>query len=331
MNDVKEDQIEIRTFSTMDEIRGLAGFKENNPVNKDNYEQIIGDYLFRDEVNCCREKSAGHLCGEGHKWGFVARLKDKSISIVGNCCARDKFGAEAQIKIDRSKYLNEKKRRERFEQFANLLAEKNSTFIKLDLLEEQLKNSQNRVRDFLFSIGERTRRRLQDMARTSNNSVSVDVVNYKDYVDDHGHEKKERRVSPTRLGTLSGLGVIDDQSFKSLHSSISRIKLAFEKAEKITENSKVSELESLINIINDLERIENEVGNIKKEESSFFSNDMALLCFLVDEKAERYKSARVALELSGDPMGKDKAKNWLSEKEQAIKKALGADKIEIQY
>jgi len=46
-------------------------------------------------LGCCREKPNGQLCGEGHKWGFVAKLKDGSITIIGNYCARDKFGADA--------------------------------------------------------------------------------------------------------------------------------------------------------------------------------------------------------------------------------------------
>jgi len=68
-----------------------------------------------------------------------------------------------------------------------------------------------------------------------------------------------------------------------------------------------------------------------KEERFFFGNDFSLLCFLVDDKPERYKAARVFLERSGEVVGKDKAKSWLSEKEQEIKKTLNADKIEIQY
>lgn len=330
-DDTTEKPIEVRTFATMEDIRSLRGFEENNPVSKDNYDRIIGDYDFSDEVKCCREKSTGYLCGEGHKRGFVARLKDKTISIVGNYCAKDKFGADATIKADRSKYINEKRRRERFVQLDNLVAEKEIRLSKLEVLKEELRKIQERIKGFLDSLGEKTRRRLQDMARTANVVVSVHAVTYRDYIDEDGNKQKERSVSPQRLGSLNGLSVIDERSFQSLYSSMKEIKRAYDTAEAITGDIKISELEALVNAINDLDRIENSIGSLEKEEASLFANDLSLLCFLVDDKSERCKSARVALERSGDTVGKEKAKAWLSEKDQVIKKTLNADKIEILY
>lgn len=141
-DNTEKNLIEVRTFATMQEIESLLGFKEDNRINKDNYERIFGDYWFPDEVRCCREKTNGQLCGEGHKWGFVAKLKDGSITIIGNYCARDKFGADAKIKADRSKYLNEKRRRERLAQLEDLLADKEKVLKKLVLLKEELEKKQ---------------------------------------------------------------------------------------------------------------------------------------------------------------------------------------------
>lgn len=315
----------------MDEIRLLSRFRENNPVNKDSYERIIGDYWFPDEVKCCREEPNGQLCGEGHKWGFVAKLKDGSITIVGNYCARDKFGADAKIKADRSKYLNEKRRRERFAKLGDLLAEKDARIARLEVLGDKLKEIQERIRGFLESQGERIRRRLHDMARSSNPTVFVHAVTYRDYIDEDGEKRKERRTAPVRLGTLSGLSIIGEHLFQSLYSSMRAIKRSFDAAEAITEDVKNAELDLLINTISDIDRIEIEIGRVEKEERLFFGNDFSLLCFLVDDKPERYKAARVFLERSGEVVGKDKAKSWLSEKEQEIRKTLNADKIEIQY
>lgn len=326
-----QNAIEVRTFETMDEIRSLERFEENNPVNEDNYDRIIGDYDFAKEVKCCRETSIGRLCGEGHKRGFVASLKDSSISIVGNCCAKDKFGANVTIKADRSKYINEKRRRTRFAEWDLLAAQKEIRLDKLELLRGDLKAVQEEIKCFLDALGEKTRRRLQDMARTANVAISVNAVTYKYYIDEKGEKQKEIRVSPQKLGSLDGLSVFNDQLIRSLYSSLNKIKLAYIAGESITDEIKISELEALINSVNDFDRIETSIQDLRNELVRLFASDLSLLCYLVDDKSERYKSARVALERTGDICGKDKAKVWLSEKDQVLKDAFNADKIEIQY
>jgi hypothetical protein len=332
MTDNTEDNlIEVRTFATMQEIESLLGFKEDNPINKDNYERIFGDYWFPDEVTCCREKTNGQLCGEGHKWGFVAKLKDGSITIIGNYCARDKFGADAKIKADRSKYLNEKRRRERLAQLEDLLADKEKVLKKLVLLKEELEKIQDRVNNFSDSLGGRTLRRLQDIARTGSTTVFVDVITYREYLDEDGEKQIERRVAPARVGTLNGVSIFNEYSFQSIKSTMRAVKMAYEEAGSISGDIKTSQLESLTSSMADFDRVDSEAKKIQQEETSFFANDLGLLCFLVDDKSERYKTAQLVLEHSGESVGKDKAKNWLIEKEKEMKNVLKADKIGIQY
>lgn len=330
-DEVRDELVEIRTFALMDEIRLLPGFKENNPLNKDNYKCIVGDYWFPDEIKCCREESNGHLCGEKHKWGFVAKLKDNSITVIGNHCAKDKFGADAKIKSDRSRYLNEKRRREKITQLEDLRTEKTARLAKLEALSTLLKQIQTRTKDFLALLGEQTRRRLQDMSRSENSTVFVQAVTYREYIDENGDRQKERRAAPARLGALNGLTIIDEKIFKSMYSSIRVVRQGLEAIDSVTENTKTTELEYLVNTINDLGRIESEIGKIEKDENLFFNSDLSLLCFIVDDKSERYKAARVFLERSGEIVGRDKAKTWLAEKDQELKKKLTADRIEIRY
>jgi hypothetical protein len=315
----------------MEEIQNLPGFKSENPINKDNYAAIFGDYWFPDEVKCCREKPNGQLCGEGHKYGFVAKLKDESITIVGNYCAVNKFGADAKIKADRNKYLNEKRRREGFIRLGDLLAEKESRLSNLDALRVKAKQIQGRIKEFSGSLGERSIRLLQDMARSSNSSVLVDAVTYKDYIDEDGETKKERRVAPTKLGDLNGLSVFKEYTFQAIYSEVDGIKAAYVKAETISENIKTFELEALIAAIGNYDHIAEGVAEIEKDQNAFFNNNFLLLCFLVDDKSERYKAARVALEQSGETGGKEKAKTWLADQERTIREKIRADKIDIRY
>lgn len=324
-----DDLVEIRTFASMEEIRALPGFQEDNPINSENYRSIIGDYWFPDEVRCCREVAPSQLCGEGHKWGFVARRMDNTITLVGNCCARDKFGASSKIKADRAKYLNEKRRRERFSALADLLVEEHSMTSKLQGFEERLRNIQERVNIFLGSLGDRTSRQLQSMSRSENMAVMVRAVSYRDYVDEGGQKRRERSTSPKKLGALQGLSVVSDSSFQPLYSLIRTSRKALLNAKRVTDTIKTTELDALISSIDVGQRLELDVSKLEQEAARFFDNDFSLLCFLVDDRPERYRAARVYLERSGEPAGKERAKAWLLEREQAIKKEINADKIEI--
>lgn len=330
-DDTEDKPIEVRTFATMQEIESLSGFKADNPVNKDNYKLIFGDYWFPDEVKCCRQKLNGQLCGEDHKYGFVAILRDDSITIVGNHCANEKFGADARIKVDKNKYLNEKRRRERLAQLQDLLVEKETTLAQLVGLKEDISKIHENIKAFSALLGDQTRRRLQNIARTTNSTISVDAVTYREYIDDDGEKQKERRTVPVTIGSLKGTSIFNIYTFRAINESIRAIEQAYEKAEAITDDVKISEIDSLASSITDFDRVKSEVEKVKREEHAFFNGELGLLCFIVDDKSERYKTARVVLERSGETVGREKAKNWLLEQEKKMKNELEADKIEIKY
>lgn len=329
---VEDEHPEIRTFATMAEIRALEGFKENNGVTKENYERLFGDYDFpEEEAKCCFEKSNGVLCGEDHKWGFVALLKDKSLTIVGNVCVRDRFGEDAAIKKDRTRYLNAKRRQERKARLHELIAGKDAALGRLELLKERLAAIETRVQEFLSNLGDDTIRRLHNMARSANASVSVDAVTYKEYIDEEGHKQTERRVSPTRLGSFNGLTVLNDHTFSSVRNDIGDVLRAYARTEVLGDDDvKLSELERITATLGSTDRIADQIEKLERDVAAFLANDPLLLCFLIDDRTERYKAAKFALELSGKTGGKDRAKAWLTEKEQELRKTLNADKISIR-
>ncbi len=282
-------------------------------------------------MKCCFKKPNGNLCVELHKSGFVVKLKDETISLVGNKCAKDKFGADARIKVDRSKYLNEKRRREQFIQLGRLLADKSQRLVTLDALKERTKSVQHRIEEFLASLGERTARRIGDMARSGNTGVIVEAITYKLYKDENCNEKKERHVDPTRLGVFNGISVINQHSFASIYDSVRTINAAYEKASTLNdEHIKTSQLELITATLSRFDVLVQNIERLEQDEQAFFNSDLSLLCYLVDDKVERYKAARVVLERIGESASKDKAKVWLAEKDQTLKIALKAQKIDIR-
>lgn len=325
-----KNPIEIRTFGTMQEIADLNGYVEENPVSEANYERIFGDYWLEPKVKCCREKPNGELCNREHNFGFVAKLKDGSVTIIGNCCARDKFDADANIRKDRSKYINEKRRRDRLSQLSELLEEKEEILSKLDSLFDRLKTIQNRANDFSSSLENLTLRKIHEMAKTGRSSVFVDAITYHESRDEDGYIEKERRSASSRLGTLNGVSIFSDFTYQPSYSQINAIRRAFESASEIEGDIKTSELESLTGAISQHVSIAREVSNIEAEEAAFYKSELTLLCYLVSDKSERYKTAQLVLEREGEHVGKGKAKQWLVEQDAALREQLKADKIEIQ-
>ena len=51
----------------------------------------------REKVFCCVEKAKGQLYKHEHGKGWVAKKTDGTLTIMGNDCANDKFGADSKI------------------------------------------------------------------------------------------------------------------------------------------------------------------------------------------------------------------------------------------
>lgn len=323
--------IDIRAFESMQEVGGLKKFKENNPVNIENYKGIIGDYNFRDEVKCCREKSNGNLCAHEHKYGFVVRLKDNSVSIIGNVCAKKHFDASTKFRKDIKKYENEKRRLSKLERLKELLAKKKENIALIDSLRDKIKILRERNTIFLNSLGIRTAKKLQDNAQSKKTSVEVDVVKYKAYEDEYGEEYRDKQVTPARIGVLKGLSVFTDYVFRAIYHDMNEIIASYDEADNVSHDMKLSKLEKLTSAIAKIDKVKIDVLKIEQETSAFFDNDLTLLCYLTDDKSDRFKTARAVLELNGEKVGKEKAKSWLVGIDSKMKEALKADKIEIQY
>lgn len=322
--------IEIRTFASPSEIWDLHGFKHDNGVNRSNYLRLKGDYWFPDEVHCCFLKENGNLCNEGHKWGFVAELADGSFTIVGNNCAITKFGADSKIKADRTKYLNEKRRRERLASLADLLEQKDENLLLLEHKELELLKLKRSVKAFREKLGAQTGQQLIEMAKTGSSAITVLAVSYREYVDDAGEERKERSAASARIGNLSGIRIFNDHLFASIQSGIHAIREAYLAAAQIQNDVKISDLERITSELNSVGRIVEMVADATKEIERFFANDLTLLCFMTPDKSDRYKTARAVLDSQGTDVGKEKAKEWLNEKERELREQLGADKLEIR-
>jgi len=327
---VTEKNFEIRQFHTFEEILALEGFVNKQPITKEKYKKILGHYDFDFDVKCCLEKPNSRLCNHDHQFGFVVRLQDNSVSILGNVCAKNHFDADTNIRKDLFAYNREKRRQEKFERFYTLLADKDIALEKLKVCLNSIEEQESIVLDFYSELEPLLQNILINRSRDRSIAVYVTLTKYFKGEEKGGYEYIEKRSSPTRLGSLNSLRVFGSHYFSTAKHQLKKIRRAFERANNIQQAIKTSELEKLSVEIAAIENVDKLVDDTKIDVSSFFSNDLSLLCYLHPSPNVRFKTARVVLNRAGKECGKSKAKQWLIEKDLQIKHSNNADKIIIE-
>lgn len=321
--------ITVRCFESADEIRELKGYCEDNPLTKQTYRRLIGYYNLNEKLHCCLEKANGNLCRHEHGKGWVVEKQDGTFTLLGKDCANDKFGADPRLIKDIQHAMNTIKRQARLEKILIHLEKRAERTQALNELRANLDGLYSRAQAFLVEAGPQTSRRLLDMHRSRSPDVVVTMVKYREYVE-HGQTKQERSIFQHRLGALSGLAILARESYTPIYIAIGNILAAFIAAASLSDRPKKGEIDALVGRLDDFDRVTAQGRALLWNETQFLENKQELLCFLVDDRAERYKCARTAMHQLGIQGGKDQAKAWLSKCEEGLLASLGADRLEIR-
>jgi hypothetical protein len=324
-----ESSFQIRKFSSFEEIENLSGFHAENPITKENYDQLLGHYDLKIKLKCCR-KTAKSLCHTSHKFGFVARLKDSSVSIVGNVCAEERFGIDTDIAKHAKAYHQEKARQEKLERVRELLNDESKHMQALEVLTQELCSAERKISSILDQLPQAILENLKTRAKTRNTEVVVTSITHHQHIDELGNVEHETRKTPTTLGNLKGLSALDAHIVFRIKKSISNIKTAYKEAHRLDENARSSDLVSISTRIAEISNVNSSHQVFMKGLKSFFQTEPLLFCYLVNNKSDRFKVAKMALELSGKSVSRGKAKAWLLDQDHKLKSNLKADSITIQ-
>lgn len=322
-------EAEIRCFESAEEIRDLNGFRDGNPLNKQSYRRLVGYYNLPEKLFCCMEKANGNLCKHEHGKGWVVEKTDGSHTLLGKDCANDKFDADPRLIKDIQLARNAIRRRTRLEKIYAHLEKRTERTRAIEELQAGLDSLYSRAQTFMSEIGQQTSRRLLDMHRSGSTGVSVTAVKFREYVED-GRTRQERSTFSQRLGVFTGLAILTRDSYTPIQVSISNIIMAFDAAVKLPDRPKKGEVEALVSRLDSFDHVMMQGRALLAEESKFFNSNMELLCYLVDDRSERYKNARFAMRHFGIQGNKDQAKSWLSSREAQLCAHLGIDRIEIR-
>lgn len=319
---------EVICFETFTEIRSLKDYRDENPLNTESYAAIVGYYNLPERVYCCVEKANGQMCRHEHGKGWVVRKIDGSLTIMGKDCANDKFGANSKVFQDINHVQNALRRQARLSKVLTHLVLRDERVRDLHLHRLTLDAMRARTKAFLEELGPKVTQRLLGMARSRNSDVVVVGVKYRDYLED-GKARQERSIMRHRMGTLAGLSCLSQDAFAPLYTTIASILDAYDAAAKLGEKPNKGIVEALVTRLDEYEQLVRNIRSLVQEETRLLANPMLLLCFLVDDRAERSKCARKAMHQADIPGGRDHAKTWLNEQEALLAAHLGVQKIEI--
>jgi hypothetical protein len=322
--------IHVRTFKTPSEIWELPGFQHDNPVTKENYKDVLGDYKFGDEVRCCYMDEEDHLCRQAHKFGFVVILRDKSVSIIGNCCGRTKFDSEHKLQQDTARYLNRQKLLQAQARLAQLKDQKDQRLLEINELRRELSLMRRHLDNFSQQIGRFTLGEIQAREKTGRTEVEIYGVITKESTNETGKVEKERQRVPVRLGQLKGLQCFNRERYSEIGAKMKRVEDAFiqleEDAIRTRRENQMNKLASEIDLSS---QIVAEGRALLRYERAFFKGDLTLLCFLSSSLPDRIDTAVEILRENGQEISRSKARKWLSNLEQELKRSNRVEKIEL--
>lgn len=326
----RTSRLEVRTFRSRVELEALEGFLEENPVTKENYKALLGDYELPEPTQCCFQPSAGELCRQLHNRGYVVLLSDFTVSIIGHVCANKNFDAESNLTRDRNLYSNLKRRAETQKRLAELLTNREAAQLQVRETFDSLKALSHRMDLLLSRLGTACSNQLRTLARGGSGRVVVTGIRVR-----RGKFESEELVDRERVsisvGTLRGINVLRTDQFSNVNTDLRSINQAFDRAASFTDETKSSELVAVASTIADLPRVVEAANSLIEAEKAFLASDWSALPFLVRDLSDRVKLARIVIGHAGNPGGRDRAKQWLQEFETELKTRHGVNRLEIAY
>lgn len=317
--------MDFRTLNSIEQVRSMPGYRANNPVHQHNYKTLAVDYQLKAQERCCHLRDDGSLCRRLHNHGYVVQLADDSISIIGNDCANRYFDAESQFTKDRALFANQKRRQESLLRLRDLLAEKKERMEILRNLDQQLRRLQTQMKAIESAVGSQCMGRLRAMAKDGRREVIAAGIRIRPYVED-GAQRRERTEIPITIGALQGLSIVRPGAVSAISERVRAIARAFHKAEQTVDSAASLDLENLVTSLSDFASLKIDCGELEEAAQAFWSSELSVLSFLVDDPATRIKIIQHAL----NGISANQAKRWLTRKEQELKVIHRVDKIEVR-
>lgn len=281
-------------FKRFFEIDTRPDFDVAASITLDNFQSLVGEYHFDEEVICQVRKSDGN-CGHKHLHGWLGKTKEGKEGLIGGHCASKYFNASENFSRERNRVRRELNIINYVERLSELLKDRNEFFSQINTAIARLRYIRESVKAINDELPRSVVQALRDMAKTGNRAVLIQIQ----YIEEDKDGKKEIRWVDQNIGSISGVGVWEPTRIQDTFRMLSVIKLAAEAAE-ITREAGERRLKTWMDTLSELPRCASRIDDLEKDYDNFATfENLKRLCYLIRNYDEQCQTARHALKFGG--------------------------------
>ncbi|HHK3223918.1 hypothetical protein ACOUVU_02870 [Acinetobacter baumannii] len=296
-------------ITNYDEVLGLPGFLEQNLITPENFDSVFSDYQIRDrDMHCCLVSDRG-LCNHKHNFGYVIKLKDGSLSIMGNDCAERKFGTNGGIIQGISLYENTKEAEKKLGKVFDFAIRIDEYIERLRKIEVNLKIIEDYYFNLKLNIGSRNYLKLNERYKAANTKVEVKTYKLGKPDPDNPNEETLIYMATHTIGHISSLNIFDDRNFKEFEKKVFKLREALRDALKshnqIIEGEKIQpaalrkRVNTILSQLNSFDEVETTINTRVSDIEKFRRTDPEILCYLTDDYEESKIFASLSMAFHG--------------------------------
>jgi hypothetical protein len=315
----------MRRFKSIAEIEATERYVKDQPMGLDNYSRLEGWYqLEKEELRCCARKPSGGLCQTPHKRGWVARVLEGHLTVIGHYCAKNKFDTDSTIMRDISFATNAIDAEELKARLAELLASRDQGLVEINAAMVELDAKRRELLALLEGVGRGNRRKLEELSR-SDGAVAIEgrtpAVR-----DADGDIIEDGRVIAIPVGSVVGVRACNPTMISPVADELRTYRKILEEANEHSLTTGSKAIRQLNATLADYPRAISQATAVTNEIELFLMGDLTAACFLVADWKERIAVGRIAmarLGKSGDP------KAWIQKIEATLRHRYNVSQIRI--
>lgn len=319
------DLKDVRNFESQDEIAALPGYKDDLPFEENEYQALIGGYRLSSKIRCCFRRKTG-ICHTPHNLGFVVRLIDGSVTVVGNECVR-KLASNEQLARDAEAFKKEQRRQDQLEFVLGRIDGELPELEDIKALGHRLSSCRSLRKSIFAGLPHVISRRLENMGRSMRTDLTASLVFRREYLDENGERQVEIQRQIARLYRFVGERFINDAALISASHHVSELKgfrAAYDGIKKSTSARRLTEISKGLSRY---KRLISEVEQVEKYRDEFLANDFRYLALMAPHRGDQLEACQFVGSFF-DGYERDPEK-MLRELKDEITNAAGAQSMDV--
>lgn len=307
----------------IEDVLEMEGLVIDHPVTEENYDCFVAEYhLPNQEMSCCCIDAKGR-CNQKHGHGFVVKVKDGYLSVIGHDCAKNKFSEKSNVRNDIITWKNNKAKRQKFNELYRYLDKKEKITVFLDEVSNFINSFVEWKDRMVADLGSEFLDMMKSRAKISKSVVLVEAV----FVKMIG-TKEQRQKTTHKVGMIRGIEIFDDSRVTEILEIAKKIRVALNSAESmvIAEKPNEKRLNELVAYLANYTFLEKTISDFKKDFYSYRKNDPMIFCYVCSSFSSRLKAVKKVLDAEGLPSSRQYQKNRISLMDKDLKEAVGGAK-----